>query len=85
MARYELKLKLDGALWLTIIFKPLLNPKRAISIQFESYVWLFVTEKVFMIWNVTAKCSNGACSSGSWSVAKGPQKICAGIKPQVLC
>ena len=33
MARYELILRLDGALWLTIIFKPLLTPKRAIKIQ----------------------------------------------------
>ena len=29
MARYELILKLDGALWLTIIFKPLLTQKMA--------------------------------------------------------
>ena len=28
MARYELILKLDGALWLRIIFKPLLTPQR---------------------------------------------------------
>ena len=33
MARYELILKLDGALWLPIIFKPLLTPKGAIHIQ----------------------------------------------------
>ena len=52
MARYELILRLDGALWLTIIFKPLLTPKRAFTIQFESYFWMFVTEKVSMIWNV---------------------------------
>ena len=26
--------------------------KRVITIQFESYFWLFVTEKVSMIWNV---------------------------------
>ena len=32
MARDELILKLDGALWLTIIFKPLLTPKGAIQI-----------------------------------------------------
>ena len=31
MARYELILRLDGALWLTIIFKPLLTQKRAIN------------------------------------------------------
>ena len=31
MARYELILKLDGALWLRIILKPLLTPKRAIK------------------------------------------------------
>ena len=31
MARYELILRLDGALWLRIIFKPLLTPKRAIQ------------------------------------------------------
>ena len=29
MARYELILRLDGALWLRIIFKPLLTPKMA--------------------------------------------------------
>ena len=28
-ARYELILRLDGALWLTIIFKPLVTQKRA--------------------------------------------------------
>ena len=33
MARYELILRLDGALWLRIISKPLLTPKRAIQIQ----------------------------------------------------
>ena len=31
MARYELILKLDGALWLTIILKPLLTPKGAME------------------------------------------------------
>ena len=31
MARYELILRLDGALWLTIIFRPLLTPKGAIK------------------------------------------------------
>ena len=31
MARYELILKLERALWLTIIFKPLLTPKRAME------------------------------------------------------
>ena len=29
MARYELILRMDGALWLTIIFKPLLTLRRA--------------------------------------------------------
>ena len=33
MARYELILRLDGALWLRIIFKPLLTQKRAIKIK----------------------------------------------------
>ena len=33
MARCELILRLDGALWLRIIFKPLLTPKRAIKVQ----------------------------------------------------
>ena len=33
MARYELILRLDGALWLTIIFRPLLTPKGAIKIK----------------------------------------------------
>ena len=31
MARYELILRLGGALWLRIIFKPLLTPKGAIK------------------------------------------------------
>ena len=31
MGRYELILRMDGALWLTIISKPLLNPKGAIK------------------------------------------------------
>ena len=39
-------------LWLMIIFKPLLIPKRAITIKFESYFGMFVTEKVSMICNV---------------------------------
>ena len=59
MARYELILRLDGALWLTIIFKPLLTPKRAFTIQFESYFWMFVTENVSMIWNVTPRDQMG--------------------------
>ena len=33
MARYELILRLEGALWLRIIFKPLLTPKGATKIQ----------------------------------------------------
>ena len=33
MARYELILRLDGTLWLTIILKPLLTPKGAIKIE----------------------------------------------------
>ena len=52
MGRCELILRLDGALWLTIIFKPLLTPKRAIAIQLESYFGMFVTEQVSMTWNV---------------------------------
>ena len=31
MARYELILKLDGALWIMIISKPLLTPKTAME------------------------------------------------------
>ena len=31
MAQYELILKMDGDLWLRIIFKPLLTPKGAIK------------------------------------------------------
>ena len=54
MARCELILRLDGALWLTIIFKPLLTPQRAITIQFESYFWMFGTERVPVIWNVAS-------------------------------
>ena len=33
MSRYELRSRLDGALWLRIIFKPLLTPERAVKIQ----------------------------------------------------
>ena len=33
MARYELILRLDGALWLRIIFRPLLTPQGAIKIK----------------------------------------------------
>ena len=33
MARYGLILRLDGALWLRIIFRPLLTPKGAIKIK----------------------------------------------------
>ena len=33
MARHELILRLDGALWLTIIFKTPLAPRRAMKIQ----------------------------------------------------
>ena len=52
MARYELILRLDGALWLTIFLEPLRTPQRAFTIQFELYFWMFVTENVSMIWNV---------------------------------
>ena len=31
MARYELILRQDGAIWLRIIFRPLLTPKGAIK------------------------------------------------------
>ena len=64
MARYELILRLDGALWLRIIFKPLLTPKRAFTVQFESYFWIFVTENVSMIWNVALHLE-GACGKAS--------------------
>ena len=47
MARYELILRLDGALWLRIIFKPLLTPQRVITVQFESYFWF----KKYEIWS----------------------------------
>ena len=33
MAQYELILKLEGALWLRIILKPLLTPKRAMKCE----------------------------------------------------
>ena len=36
MARYELILRLEGALWLRIILKPLLTPKGAIKILKKS-------------------------------------------------
>ena len=37
MARYELILRLDGALWLAIIFRPLLTPKRANNASFGQW------------------------------------------------
>ena len=37
MAWYELILRLDGALWLTIIFRPLLTPKRANNASFGQW------------------------------------------------
>ena len=46
MAWLGLILRLVRGLWHTIIFKPLLTPKRAFTIQFESYFWIFVTENV---------------------------------------
>ena len=52
MGRYELILRLDEALWLTIIFKPLLTTQRAIKIKFEFSCGMVVTEKVSMICNV---------------------------------
>ena len=45
MARYELILRLEGALWLTIIFKPLLTPKGAIKNQKKSEKSLKVRAK----------------------------------------
>ena len=41
MARYELILRLDGALWLTIIFRPLLTPKRANNASFGQWEALY--------------------------------------------
>ena len=37
MARYELILRLDGALWLTIIFRPVLTQKRANKASFGQW------------------------------------------------
>ena len=37
VALYELILRLDGALWLTIIFRPLLTPKRADNASFGQW------------------------------------------------
>ena len=34
------------------------DPQRAFTIQFESYFWMFVTENVSMIWNVTLLSQN---------------------------
>ena len=54
MARYELVLKLDGALWLTIISGPLLTPKRGLpgwrrpclqkcaQAGFPSYIYIYI-------------------------------------------
>ena len=40
MARYELILRLDGALWLRIILKPLLTQKWPISLKMTQKSWL---------------------------------------------
>ena len=69
MTRYALILRLDGALWLTIILKPLLTPKGAVTIQFEPYFWMFVTEQVSMIWNVRFK--GPVCYLSWWVRQKG--------------
>ena len=37
IARYELILRLDGALWLTIVFRPLLTPKKANNASFGQW------------------------------------------------
>ena len=37
MAQYELILRLDGALWLRIIFKPLLTPKMVINKKLDQH------------------------------------------------
>ena len=37
MAQYELILTLDGALWLTIVFRPLLTQKRANNASFGQW------------------------------------------------
>ena len=37
MARYELILRLDGTLWLMIIFRPLLTPKRVNDASFGQW------------------------------------------------
>ena len=37
MAQYKLILRLDGALWLTIIFRPLLTPKKANNASFGQW------------------------------------------------
>ena len=52
MARYGVILRLVRGLWHTIISGPLLTQKRAITIQFEFFFGMFVTEKVSMIRNV---------------------------------
>ena len=37
MARYELIFRLDGALWPTIVFRPLLTPKKANNASFGQW------------------------------------------------
>ena len=49
MARYELILRLDGALWLRIIFKPLLTSKRAI-------IKTLPNKKYAKIFQIDARC-----------------------------
>ena len=58
MARYELILRLDGALWLTIISKPPLTPKKAMEgpttrLMYKGPVTtkiLYTNKKLVAIW-----------------------------------
>ena len=49
MAGYELIRRLDRALWLTIVFKPLLTPKRATHIPKNAKIYQRALERQGLI------------------------------------
>ena len=67
MARYELILKLDGAIWLRIIFKPILTSKRAITIQNDPKI----NPEILSIYGTSPQRWIAARAAYSWLVWHG--------------
>ena len=78
VARYELILKLDGALWLRIIFKPLLTPKGAIQMPNKSQQSLKVRAK-------PAKLLQKPCAAGLECSAAATHPLCCYKSPVHCC